>query len=100
MNHQAAFRSYSSCDNRLTRGDCWGGGSGFGIEVEAVKVHYLGPCRYKVFDELFLSVFSGINFGDRSQLRVRTEYQIDTRSGPLQFTRLGVTTFEEVVADL
>ena len=33
-------------------------------EVEAVKVHYLVPCRYKVVQELLLGVLTSIDFRD------------------------------------
>jgi len=33
-------------------------------EVEAVKVHYLVPCRYKVVQELLLGILTSIDFRD------------------------------------
>src|SRR5262249_60514995 len=60
-------------------------------EVEAVQVHHLGPRRHEVLHELLLRVRASVDFAEGAQLRVRTEYQIDARAGPLELARLAVT---------
>ena len=65
-------------------------------QIEAVKVHHLGPRRHKVFDEFLLSIVGCVNFGDRAEFRVRTEDQVNTRAGPFDFTGRAVRTFKLV----
>ena len=65
-------------------------------EVEAVKVHYLVPRRYKVVQELLLGVLTTIDFRDGPELGVRTEDEVDTGAGPLEFARCAITTLEHV----
>src|SRR5579863_3387760 len=59
-------------------------------EVEAVEVHHLGPRPGEVLDELLLPVKRAINLGERPQLSVRAEDEIDARAGPLGLARLPV----------
>src|SRR5215471_15589500 len=59
-------------------------------EVEAVRVHHLGPRRYEVFHKLLLRVRAPIDFRQSTQLRVRTEDQVDAGAGPLNFVCLPV----------
>ena len=56
-------------------------------EVEAVKVHYLVPHRYKVVQEFLLGVLTSIDFRQGPELGVRTKDEVDTGAGPLEFTR-------------
>ena len=65
-------------------------------EVEAVKVHYLIPRRYEVAQELLLGVIACVDFRQGPELRVRTEDEVDTGTGPLEFTAGAITTFEYV----
>ena len=53
-------------------------------KVEAVEVHHLGPCGGEVLRELRLRVGARIHLGERAQLRVRAEDQIDARARPPQ----------------
>ena len=54
-------------------------------EVETVKVHHLGPCRHKVLDKLLLRVRASVDLGQGPELGVRTEDEVDTGAGPLEF---------------
>ena len=65
-------------------------------EVEAVKVHYLVPHRYKVVQELLLGVLTSIDFRQGPELGVRTEDQVDTGARPFEFARCAITTLEHV----
>ena len=66
-------------------------------EVEAIKVHHLVPRRDKVVHELLLGVRTSVDFRQGPELGVRTEDQIDTRAGPLEFARLAIAPFEHVL---
>src|SRR5208282_989674 len=59
-------------------------------EVEAIKVHHLGPRRHEVFHKLLLRVRARIDFREGAQLRVRAEDQVDTGAGPLDFARRAI----------
>ena len=65
-------------------------------EVEAIQVHHLVPGRDKVMDKLLLRVRTSIDFSQGAELGVRTEDEIDTRAGPLDFARLAIAPFEHV----
>ena len=65
-------------------------------EVEAVKVHYLVPHRYKVVQELLLRVHTSVDFRQGPELGVRTEDEVDTGACPLEFARCAITTLEHV----
>jgi hypothetical protein len=65
-------------------------------EVEAVKVHDLVPRRDKVVHELLLGVLASIDFRQGPELGVRTEDEVDTGAGPLEFARCAITTLEHV----
>ena len=65
-------------------------------EVEAVKVHYLVPYRYKVVQEFLLGVLTSVDFRQGPELGVRTEDEVDTGAGPLEFARGAITTLEHV----
>ncbi|MGD9362533.1 MAG: hypothetical protein PVH85_26955, partial [Desulfobacterales bacterium] len=61
-------------------------------KVEAVKVHDLVPCCYEVMHEHILGVLTSVDFGDGPQLGVRTEDEIDSGAGPLEFAACAITT--------
>ena len=63
-------------------------------EVEAIKVHYLVPRRYKVVQKLLLGVLTTIDFRHGPELGVRTEDEIDTGAGPLEFPGCTIMTFK------
>ena len=65
-------------------------------EVESVKVHHLIPGRYKVMNELLLGVLTSVDFCQGPKLGVRTEDEVDTGAGPLEFARCAITTLEHV----
>src|ERR1700686_4017138 len=62
-------------------------------EVEAIKVHYLGPRRHEVFHKLLLGVRARIDFSESTQRRLRTQDQVYAGSGPLELVRLPVVSF-------
>src|SRR5262249_13588483 len=66
-------------------------------KVEPVEVHHFGKRRGEVTHERLLRVGAGIVFGDRPQLRVRTEEQIDGGAGPLDGACLAVVTLVDVL---
>ena len=39
-------------------------------DVESVEIHYLVPGRDKVVNKLLLRIGTGVNFGQRAELRV------------------------------
>ena len=47
-------------------------------------------------DELFLRVGTSVDFGQCAELRVRTEDEVYTRAGPLDFARLAIAAFKHV----
>src|SRR3954468_10831754 len=59
-------------------------------EVVAIEVHDLVPCGHKVVHELLLRSCASIDLCEGTQLRVRTEDQVDACSGPLERVRLAV----------
>jgi len=65
-------------------------------KVEAVKVHYLVPRRYKVVQELLLGVVTSVDLRQGPELGVRTEDEVDTGAAPLEFARRVITTLEHV----
>ena len=65
-------------------------------EVESVKVHHLIPDCYKVMDKLHLCVRTCVDFRQSPELGVRTEDEVDTGAGPLEFARCAITTLEHV----
>src|SRR5512137_3014753 len=66
-------------------------------EVEAIKVHHLGPGRHEVLDKLLLCVRASVDLGQSPKLGVRTKDEIDTCAGPLDFASLAITTLEYVI---
>ena len=74
--------------------------SGAGVrleEVEAVGVHDLGPGGDEVLHELLLGIAGAVGFGQRPQLRVRTENQIRAGASPFHGAGLAILAFEEIV---
>jgi len=67
-------------------------------EIETVKVHYLIPRRYKVVQELLLGILTSVDFRQGPELGVRTEDEVDTGAGPLEFARCAITTLEHIFA--
>src|SRR6266581_9371273 len=67
-------------------------------KVEAVKIHHLGPRSHKVTHKRLMRVVARIDFRDGSELRVRTEDEVDDGAGPLDLTRPAVTPLVEVLA--
>ena len=66
-------------------------------EVEAIKVHNLGPGRHEVLDKLLLCVLASVDLGQSPELGVRTEDEIDTRADSLDFASLAITPFKYVL---
>lgn len=66
-------------------------------EVETVKVHYFFPHLYKVVQELLLGVLTSVDFRQRPELGVRTEDEVHTGAGPIEFARCAITALEHVV---
>src|SRR4030042_2761016 len=66
-------------------------------EVETVKVHYFFPHRYKVVQKLLLGGLTAVGFRQGPELGVRTEDEVDTGAGPLEFARYAITALEHVV---
>src|SRR5438874_5852204 len=65
--------------------------------VEAIEVHHLGPGRDEVLDELRLRIRAPVDFCQTPKLGVRTEDEIDTRAGPLEFARCAIASVEHVL---
>ena len=66
-------------------------------DIKSVKVHDLVPSRDKVAQEQLLRVLTSIDFRDRPQPGVGTEYEIDAGAGPLEFACRAVATLEDAV---
>src|SRR5690242_21242189 len=56
-------------------------------EVEAIEVHDLVPRGNEVVHELVLRVVTCVDLGDGSELRVRTEDEVDCCGGPVELSR-------------
>src|SRR6202012_4000853 len=66
-------------------------------EVETIKVHHLAPCRDEVLHELLLRVRAPVDFGEGTELRVRTKDQVHARASPLGGLRLAVASLVHTV---
>src|ERR1017187_299025 len=66
-------------------------------KVEAIEVHHLVPGRYKIMDKLLLRVRACIDFSQGTELGVRTEDEIDTGAGPLEFADFAIVPFKHVL---
>src|SRR5437016_5545592 len=53
--------------------------------VEAIKVHHLGPGRDEVVHKFFLTVGAAVNFGQCAENGVGTKDKIDACAGPFEF---------------
>ncbi|MCZ6499287.1 MAG: hypothetical protein O6844_02200, partial [Gammaproteobacteria bacterium] len=51
--------------------------------VEAIEIHDFTPRSNEVTNELLPGVVTPVDLGDRPQLRVRTENEVDAAAGPL-----------------
>ena len=83
----------------MNRGDLSSAGRTkvYSSEVEAVRIHHLGPGRDEVFNELLLLVGGGVDLGEGTELRMRAEDQVDAGAGPFDLVRLPVTPFIHAV---
>ena len=66
-------------------------------EIEAIKVHHLGPGHHEVLDKLLLPVRASVDLGQSPELGVRTEDEIDTRAGLLDFASFAISPFKYVL---
>ena len=66
-------------------------------KVKSVKYHYLAPYCYKVINELIRGILRSVNFRQCPELGVRTEDEVDTGAGPLEFASCAVTALEQVL---
>src|SRR6201999_1188462 len=66
-------------------------------KIETIKVHHLGPGRYKVMDKFLLCVRTSVDFGQGPELGIGTEDKVDARAGPLEFTCFTITPFKHVL---
>src|SRR5213083_3172365 len=66
-------------------------------DIEPIEGHDLLPGGHEVTHELLRAVVARVDLRDGSQLGVRTEDEIDGRSGPLDLTRAAIPTLELVL---
>src|SRR5271165_6545808 len=66
-------------------------------KVETVEIHHLVPGRHKVLNEPLLLVVRGIDLCEGSELRVRSEDQVDCGAGPPDLPGVAVATFVDVL---
>jgi hypothetical protein len=52
-------------------------------QIKTVQIHNLNPCLYKVLHKLLRGIFTCVDFCQRPELGVRTEYEVDASAGPL-----------------
>ena len=64
-------------------------------EVEAVKVHDLGPCGYEVFNEGLFGIGGGVDFGDGTELGVGAEDEVGAGCGVFDFAGGAIDAFED-----
>src|SRR5713226_3193648 len=62
-------------------------------KVVAIKVHHLVPRSHEVLHKRLLRVVTCIDFRDCSELGVRTEDEVDTGAGPLDFAGRAIAPF-------
>ena len=65
-------------------------------EIEAVKIHYLIPSCYKILNELLLGIITCIYLCYSPKLRIRTENQVNSCTGPLEFACFIISSLEDV----
>jgi len=63
-------------------------------KVETVGIHDLAPGRHEIPRELLLRIVLPVDFCNRAELRVGTEYEVDAGGGPLQFARCAVASID------
>src|SRR6478752_1289876 len=56
-------------------------------QIVAIQVHHFVPRSHEVLHKRLLRVAARVNFRERAELGVRTEDEIDTGAGPLDFAR-------------
>src|SRR5262249_36231714 len=71
-------------------------GRGWSGQVEPVEVHDLVPRGNEVADELLRRVVARVDLGDRTELGVGAEDQVEPGAGPLQLARPTITALEGV----
>src|SRR5438132_1343537 len=65
-------------------------------EIEAIKIHHFVPRGHEVTHELLLRVVTSIDFGERSELSVRTKDEVDGGGGRLDLARGAIATLVDV----
>src|SRR5579872_3950521 len=63
-------------------------------DIEPIEIHDLVPRRREVADEFLLGVIARVDLGERAQLGVRSEQEIDPAGGPLPVARRAAPSFE------
>lgn len=66
-------------------------------ETLAIQVHDFVPGGDKVGNKLLLGVITGIDLGNRTELGVRTENEIDPGAHPFDLARGAIPSFEEAL---
>ena len=66
------------------------------MQIEPIRIHGLGPGRYKVMDKLILGILASINLRERTKLSVGTEDQVNPRGSPLGSPGGAVVTLKQV----
>src|SRR5579862_7223751 len=66
-------------------------------QIKTVEIHDFVPGTHKVADELFLSIFGRVDFGDGTKLRVRTKDQINRCRRPFELAGLAIKPFVDAV---
>lgn len=59
-------------------------------QIEAVKIHDLGPSPHKILHEFFATIRGGIHLGHGSKLGIRSKHQIDRSRRPFEGTALTI----------
>src|ERR1700683_1308449 len=65
--------------------------------IVAIEIHHFSPSSREVLHKLLLGIRARINFRKSTQLRLRTEDQIDASSRPLDLVRLPVAPFVQAL---
>ena len=63
------------------------------VYVETIEHHHLRPRLGEVLGKLLLAVFGGVDLCDGAQLGVRSEDEVDGRSGPLHLAGRAIDPF-------
>src|SRR5437764_7502746 len=95
--HRLATTSVSRWIRRSSDRQCSKVDLSIGIDkVESIEVHDLVPRGHEVAHELLLRVVARIDLRERTELRVRTEDQVDAATGPLALAGLAIAELEGV----